>query len=48
MRRGQHGAARPNVIMYNKVENLKNRQLFDHAFHVVVDGESSLFRFISR
>ncbi len=28
---------------YNKVENLKNRQLFDHAFHVVVDGESVYF-----
>lgn len=28
---------------YNKVENLKNRQLFDHAFHVVMDGESVYF-----
>ena len=28
---------------YNKVYNLKNRQLFDHAFHVVVDGKSVYF-----
>jgi outer membrane protein assembly factor BamB len=28
---------------YNKVENLKNRQLFDHTFHVVVDRESVYF-----
>ncbi|MBC8327050.1 MAG: PQQ-binding-like beta-propeller repeat protein [Verrucomicrobia subdivision 3 bacterium] len=28
---------------YNKVENLKNRQLFDHAFHVVVDAKSVYF-----
>ncbi len=28
---------------YNKVENLKNRQLFDHAFHVVADAKQIYF-----
>ena len=28
---------------YNKVENMKNRQLFDHAFHVVADAKSVYF-----
>ena len=29
--------------MYNKVGLLKNRQLFDHAFHVIADGQSVYF-----
>jgi len=28
---------------YNKVNNLKNRQLFDHAFHVVADAKHIYF-----
>ena len=28
---------------YNKVYNLKNRQLFDHAFHVIADANSVYF-----